>query len=314
MNGKGSPGLNPGLKKKGSSWQTALDDYLSYLFVEKGLSSNTLEAYSRDLLAFQEVMESLGLEDPAQVETAHILSWLKEQRARGQSPASVTRALSAIRGLYRFMILEYGLEKSPTAVISNPIKGRHLPVVLDVSEVERLMSAPDTEKDMGIRDRALLELLYSCGLRASEAAGLKLSDMDMSLGYLRVRGKGGKERIVPMGQEALYWVKKYVKGPRARLLKRANSFHIFVTNRSRPMTRQRIWQIIKKYALKAGITKEVYPHVLRHSFATHLLEGGADLRSVQMLLGHADISTTQIYTHMDMARLRQIHSRYHPRS
>ncbi len=286
---------------------------MSYLFVEKGLARNTLDAYSRDLISFQEVMESMGVAGPAQAETSHILAWLKGERARGQAASSITRALSAIRGLFRFMILEYGLKKSPTAVISNPIKGRHLPVVLDVGEVDRLLSAPDTGSDMGVRDRCLLELLYSCGLRASEAAGLKVSDMDLSLGYLRIQGKGGKERIVPMGQEAIFWVKRYIKGPRARLLKRRNSFHLFVTNRSRPMTRQRIWQIMKKYALKAGISKEVYPHVLRHSFATHLLEGGADLRSVQMLLGHADISTTQIYTHMDMARLRQIHKQFHPR-
>ncbi len=296
------------------SWDQAIDQFLSYLFVEKGLSTNTLEAYSRDLINFQEFMEkNCSITDPVKTDTGDVLAWLRGLKDSGRSASSITRALSPVRGFFRFMIMEFGLRSSPTSVIGNPIRGRTLPIVLDPSEVEKLMHAPDLSKDSGIRDRALLEILYSCGLRASEAAALQLADADLKNGFLRVTGKGRKERIVPMGEEAITWLKSYLKGPRSRLLKKGNSFFIFVSNRSKPLSRQRIWQLIKKYALLAGIHKNVYPHVLRHSFATHLLEGGADLRSVQLLLGHSDIGTTQIYTHVDISRLRKIHRQYHPR-
>ena len=182
-----------------------------------------------------------------------------------------------------------------------------------MQEVEALLSQPNVEKPAGIRDRAILEVLYSCGLRASEAVGLLMNELNMEAGFLKVSGKGGKERVVPFGEEAAYWLGRYIKSARPKLLKNAVSYYCFVGRRGRPITRQRLWQIIKTCALQAGIKTRVHPHVLRHSFATHLLEGGADLRAVQMLLGHSDISTTQIYTHMDISYLRTVHREYHPR-
>ncbi len=296
-----------------SSWLSFIDDYLAFVSVEKGLSAMTLEAYSLDLLEFMEFALKNRLNTPKEISTAHIIRWLKHLRKKGISPVSATRKLSSLRGFFRYLVLEGTIPASPTSVINNPRTGKTLPLVLSVSEVESILKEAGGPTPLGIRDRAMLECLYSCGLRASEAVNLLMSQMDLSAGFLRITGKGNKERIVPLGDEASSWLETYIKKARPVLLKKNVSYYCFIGRGGKPISRQRLWQIIRTYAQKAGIKQAVYPHVLRHSFATHLLEGGADLRAVQMLLGHSDISTTQIYTHLDMGHLRQVHRQYHPR-
>ena len=254
-----------------------------------------------------------GIDDPEDVTPSHIIDWLAGLKKQGIKPASSSRKLSAVRGFFRFLCTEYGLENSPTEVIRNPASGRHLPSVLSVKEVERILDQPDIEKASGVRDRTMLELAYACGLRASELVDLTMSQVDFTSGFIRVVGKGEKERVVPVGSVAMEWLARYVKEVRPVLLKKKQSLFLFPGRGGRALTRQRFWQIIKGYAMLAGIKIDVYPHVLRHSFATHLLEGGADLRTVQMLLGHSDISTTQIYTHLDAGFLRKVHRQFHPR-
>ncbi len=294
------------------TWQQLLDDYLAYLSIERGASDNTMECYSHDLAGLMEFMERATINSPDEIRPRHILRWLKELRDSGLCPATTARKLSAARGFFRFLVEQHGLKATPTAVISNPSTGQRLPTVLSVAEVERLLDQPDVSKASGLRDRAMLETMYACGLRASETVKLALGQVDRRLGYLRILGKGDKERIVPMGKTALYWLDRYIKDGRGKILGKKASNFVFPGRSGIPLSRQRLWQIIKKYALMAGL-KAIYPHVLRHSFATHLLEGGADLRSVQMLLGHSDISTTQIYTHLDIRHLRMIHKKFHPR-
>jgi len=294
-------------------WESSIDDYLAFVSVEKGLSNTTLDAYSRDLLEFMEFAVKRNLSSPVEINTTQVTRWLKQLKKNGISPVSATRKLSSLRGFFRYLVMEGVMAASPTSVISNPRTGKTLPRVLSVQEVERLLSQAKGPTPMGLRDRALLECLYSCGLRASEAVNLLMSQIDFSAEFLRIRGKGNKERITPLGAEALSWLERYIKTARPGLLKKNQSFYCFLGRGGRPISRQRLWQIIKSYALKAEISQDVYPHVLRHSFATHLLEGGADLRAVQMLLGHSDISTTQIYTHLDLSHLRRIHRKFHPR-
>lgn len=295
------------------SWNTAIDDYLAFITVEKGLSNTTLDAYSCDLLEFSLFSEKKGLKSPEQVTTNDILNWLKQLKKKGISPVSATRKLSSLRGFFRFLVLENRLSTSPTSLISNPRIGRNLPRVLSVDEIEQLLTQPSIEKPAGLRDRALLEVLYSSGLRASEASNLLMKQINLPANFLKISGKGNKERVVPLGQEAAYWLKKYIESARPKLLKKALSYYCFVGRKGKPISRQRLWQLIKNYAAKAGLKGKIHPHVLRHSFATHLLEGGADIRAVQMLLGHSDISTTQIYTHLDISHLRIIHQKFHPR-
>ncbi len=297
----------------GIGWQPSVDEYMSFISVEKGLSATTLEAYSSDLLEFMDFAIKNGLNSPTDVATSHVMAWLKILKENGISARSATRKLSSLRGFFRYLVLEGIISASPTSVISNPRTGRPLPTVLNVQEVERLITQPQGPSPLGIRDRAILECLYSCGLRASEAVNLLMNQIDLRSGFIRIVGKGNKERIVPLGEEAALWLEKYIKTGRPRLLNKRNSHYCFIGKTGRPISRQRLWQIIKHYAIKAGITRDVYPHVLRHSFATHLLEGGADLRAVQMLLGHSDISTTQVYTHLDMSHLRRVHRQFHPR-
>jgi integrase/recombinase XerD len=260
-----------------------------------------------------DVCQRAGLGHPDEVTSAHIVEWLSLLKKQGLKPASSSRKLSAVRGFFRFLCMEYGLENSPTEVIRNPASGRHLPTVLSVREVDAILEQPDVAKPSGLRDRAMMELAYACGLRATELVSLAMSGIDFSGAFVRVVGKGEKERIVPAGKVAMEWTERYVKEARGRLLKKRHSLFLFPGRGGRAMSRQRFWQIIKQYASQAGISSAVYPHVLRHSFATHLLEGGADLRTVQMLLGHSDISTTQIYTHLDAGFLRKVHRQFHPR-
>ncbi len=294
-------------------WEVFLDDYIARLSVDRGLSDATIEAYSRDLLDFIGFVVEQGLLSPRDVDSVHILLWLEHQRKNGIGPRSLVRRISALRGFFKFLNRECRLSKNPLAKLTSPKIGRHLPVVLSVREVELLLEQPNVDKPIGCRDRALLELVYACGLRASEAINIRINQIDFDAAFLRVIGKGNKERIIPIGETALRWVEKYIKEARNKILKQNKSFYLFITSSGKPITRQRFWQILKACALKAGLKEGVTPHVLRHSFATHLLEGGADLRVVQMLLGHAYLSTTQIYTHLDLTYLKQIHRRYHPR-
>jgi integrase/recombinase XerD len=295
------------------SWAGLLDDFMARLSIDRGVSLSTLDEYSRDLLSFVDFANRQELANPHNVSSNDILAWLKSLRDAGLSPRTTARKLSALRGFFRFLVEEHSLNSTPLAAINNPRIGSYLPEVLSVSEVEILMEQPELTKPTGLRDRALLEITYACGLRASEAVGLKLNQIDMKVGYLRILGKGNKERIVPVGKLAIESVDNYLKCGRPKLLGKKASYFVFVGRAGKPITRQRFWQLFKTYSISAGIKSEVSPHALRHSFATHLLEGGADLRVVQMLLGHSSISTTQIYTHLDLQHLRTIHQKYHPR-
>ncbi|NDY42205.1 site-specific tyrosine recombinase XerD [Dissulfurirhabdus thermomarina] len=297
----------------GAAWTSAVDDFLAHLGVERGLSPRTLEAYSRDLLGFVAFVEGLGRRTPAEVHPGDVLDWQRAGREAGLSARSAARRLSALRGLYRFLAETGAVTVSPVAAVETPRTGRHLPTVLTVAEVEALLEQPRVETPLGLRDRALLEILYACGLRATEAVSLRLSRVNREVGYLRVQGKGGKERVVPVGEVALEWLGRYLAEARPVLLRGRSSPYVFLGRGGRPLTRQRLWQVLKAHAQGAGLAGRVHPHVLRHSFATHLLERGADLRVVQMLLGHSDITTTQIYTHLDLRHLRAVHRRYHPR-
>ncbi|OGW92417.1 MAG: site-specific tyrosine recombinase XerD [Omnitrophica bacterium RIFCSPHIGHO2_02_FULL_63_14] len=287
--------------------------FLDHLSVEKGLSRNTLSAYTRDLnryLGFVEKSKEGRLEGLTRRE---IMDFLLKERDRGLNPVSVARALVAIRTFHRFLAQEGLIRENITDVLESPKLWKHLPEVLNIEEVEELLKAPNARKPQGIRDQALLELLYATGVRASEASTLKSANLNFELGYVRVVGKGDKERIVPIGRSARSSVKRYLEKVRPVWLKGAAQESLFVTRRGGRMSRQAVWEVLKKYAQEARIRKKVYPHILRHSFATHLLQNGADLRVVQELLGHSDISTTQVYTHVEGSRLKAIHHKYHPR-
>lgn len=289
-----------------------LDLFLSYIVVEKGASRNTLEAYSRDITRYLDFLEGRGCGEPSKVAPLDVASFLASLKGAGIAPRSRARALSAIRMFHRFMLVENYCGLDPTAIIEAPKTLNRLPSVLSLGEVESLLAAPVGDAPQDARDRAMLELLYATGLRVSELVSLKLSDVNTDVGYLMAFGKGGKERLVPLGEPAAACVASYVAGPRLRM-DRAGSDYLFLTRLGKGMTRQSFWNVIRKRAQQAGIRKAISPHTLRHSFATHLLENGADLRSVQMMLGHADLSTTQIYTHVTRERLKKIHEQFHPR-
>jgi integrase/recombinase XerD len=293
---------------------TQLDLYFDYLTVERGLASNTRASYSADLLKFMTYLKDRGIRDWSQVHYSEVMGFLSQSQEQGLAPRSRARLLSALRGFFKFMVRDNHLRESPVANLTSPRLRRQLPSVLSVGEVERLLSRPDPGLPLGQRDAAMLELLYGTGLRVSELVTLTLGRVNLEVGFIVVLGKGSKERIVPMGEVATEAVRQYVLESRPRLLKGKMTETLFVSNRGRAMTRQGFWKLIKKYGRQAGLNKELTPHSLRHSFATHLLERGADLRSVQMMLGHADISTTQIYTHVARERLREVHKKYHPRA
>ncbi|HNY66675.1 MAG TPA: site-specific tyrosine recombinase XerD [Deltaproteobacteria bacterium] len=288
-----------------------IDAFLEYLTVERSAPENTVSAYESDLRAFFAWMEERG-KDPASLDPADIASFSSACRERRLKSTSISRKLSALRQFYRFLLEEGGIRKDPTREMASPKRGRYLPQVLSTEEVGRLLNAPDPSTPLGIRDKAMIELLYATGLRVSELVGLKVHMLNLHVGYLLCRGKGSKERLVPIGESAMKWVKEYMALARPSLAKDTSDV-LFFSSRGTAMTRQNFWYMIQRYAHGAGIMKHISPHVLRHSFATHLLAGGADLRSVQMMLGHADISTTQIYTHVNAARLKEIHERFHPR-
>jgi integrase/recombinase XerD len=287
------------------------DQFLHHLRVEKGLAKNTIESYSRDMMKFFGFLEAKSL-SPLDVSEADLMDFISSL-AGPLSIRSIARAISSLKAFYRFLVSEEKIKTNPARLLSAPKLPRRLPGVLSRREVERLLSQPDVSNSRGQRDRAMLELLYATGLRVSELVGLKIPNINLEAGFVRTVGKGSKERMVPVGAKALEAIRDYLAHGRPALLKRKTSFFLFITPRGKPMTRQGFWKIIKRYGLKAGIRKELTPHSLRHSFASHLLEYGADLRSVQIMLGHADISTTQIYTHVTRERLKQIHEKYHPR-
>lgn len=294
--------------------ETHLDLYLDYLTVEKGLAANTRASYSADLLKFLSYLKDHGIDNWSQVRFPEIIAFLSQAQEQGLAPRSRARLLSAMRGFFKFMVRDSHLKKSPVANLTSPRLRRQLPTVLSVAEVERLLAQPNPDLPLGQRDAAMLELLYGTGLRVTELITLTVGRVNLEVGFLVAHGKGSKERIVPMGEAATEAVRSYTLGSRPRLLKGRVSEILFVSNRGAVMTRQGFWKLLKKYGRQAGMQKPLTPHTLRHSFATHLLEGGADLRSVQMMLGHADISTTQIYTHVARERLREVHKKYHPRA
>lgn len=290
-----------------------IQDFLAYLTVEKGLARNTLESYARDLGKYAAFLKRQGVANPAEVDRRAIKELPKHLHGTGLSNASVARTLVSIKGLHRFMLAEGLSDKDPTEMLESPRRGLRLPKAMSPAEVEALIAAPGEDSPEGVRDRAMLEVLYAAGLRASELVTLRPSDADFQVGYIKAFGKGSKARAVPLGEAALEWLRRYVDEARPAILGGRASHSLFVTRRGGPMTRQGFWKLIKRYAKAAGIKREITPHMLRHSFATHLLENGADLRSVQMMLGHADIATTQIYTHVEAARLKKLHSEKHPR-
>jgi len=294
--------------------ETHLDLYLDYLTVEKGLAANTRASYSADLLKFLSYLKDTGIDDWSQVRFPEIIAFLSRAQEQGLAPRSRARLLSAMRGFFKFMVRDSHLQKSPVANLTSPRLRRQLPTVLSVAEVEQLLAQPNPDLPLGQRDAAMLELLYGTGLRVTELITLTVGRVNLEVGFLVAHGKGAKERIVPMGETATQAVQSYTLGSRPRLLKGRMSEILFVSNRGTAMTRQGFWKLLKKYGRQAGMQKSLTPHTLRHSFATHLLERGADLRSVQMMLGHADISTTQIYTHVARERLREVHKKYHPRA
>ncbi len=290
-----------------------LDRYTNYLVVEKGLSDNTLESYSRDLSRFFDALKGYGISSIEQVENTTILKHLIDLRKSGLGARSRARHLVAIRGFFRFLIHEKTTSHDPSHLVDLPKTGLRLPDVLSSDEVVSLLNSPDANKPTGLRDAAMLELLYAAGLRVTELIYLKVLDVNLDAGFVRVFGKGSKERVVPIGMYAKEKIGLFLQTARGRLLKNTPSSFLFVARAGNPMTRQGFWKLLRKYALKAGIKKKLSPHSLRHSFATHLLEGGADLRSVQMMLGHVDISTTQIYTHVAKEHLKKVHGKFHPR-
>jgi integrase/recombinase XerD len=287
-----------------------VDFFLDTLWMERGLSDNTLSAYRSDLYKFSLWLQQQQIE-LIKVEASEVLAYLA--LPENKSARTVARRLSSLRRLYEYLLREDQIKQNPVSNIDAPRLGRSLPKTLTESEVEVLLEAPDTEDVLGMRDKCMLELLYATGLRVSELVGLTLQQVNLRQGVVRVTGKGNKERLVPLGEEATQWIEQYLSYARNEILNNSKSDALFPSKRGKAMTRQTFWHLIKRYTIIAGINKTLSPHVLRHAFATHLVNHGADLRVVQMLLGHSDISTTQIYTHVARERLKDLHSEHHPR-
>lgn len=290
-------------------------DYLHYLTIERGLSQNTRKSYERDLEQYLTFLTEQHIKDWQAVDRVLILSFLQQLQQSGKSSATIIRMVSSLRRFHQFLRQERFTDHDPMQHIDSPKKQQKLPDTLSLSEVERLIETPDTKEVLGIRDRAILEVMYATGLRVSELIGLQLKDLHLSMGLLQTTGKGDKERIVPLGDLAIQWIETYLEEARPFLTrKHPEESHLFVNNHGKQLSRQGIWKNLKALVRKAGITKNVTPHTLRHSFATHLLENGANLRTVQELLGHADISTTQIYTHITKKRMTEVYKQHFPRA
>jgi integrase/recombinase XerD len=292
---------------------SSAEAFLTHVRVEKGLSENSICAYSLDLKEFQRFLANRP-ERAGAITTEDINAYLDHLGAKGLSSRSTARHLTTLRTFFKFLLGEGRIERDPTALLKLPKQWHNLPKYLTAEEIERLLGAPDQARAIGLRDRAMLEVLYACGLRVSELCTLRLTDLNDDLGFLRVTGKGSKQRLVPVGRKATDAVGRWLREGRAQVLGRRSSPFLFVTARGGPMTRQGFWKLLRIHGGSVGITRTLTPHVVRHSFATHLLEHGADLRSVQTMLGHADIATTQIYTHVVRARLREAVDRHHPRA
>jgi integrase/recombinase XerD len=294
--------------------QTLMEKFLDALWLEKGLSENTLKAYRHDLESFLGWLTASRTRSITEVRREDVMSYLSYRMDQGLKARSTARCLSCLRALYRYLLREQKIETDPTLRVENPKLGRPLPDSLTEQDVERLLAAPDVSKSIGMRDRAMLEVLYACGLRVSELTGLRMSEINLRQGVVRIVGKGGKERLVPLGEEAINWLNRYFSEARDELLKKNLAQDVvFPSNRGSFMTRQTFWHRLREHSRKAGIVKKLSPHTLRHAFATHLLNHGADLRVVQLLLGHSDLSTTQIYTHIAQHRMKELHQTHHPR-
>jgi integrase/recombinase XerD len=300
-----------GVKLKGVYAQ--VDAFLRHLEAERRLSAHTVEAYSRDLQLLGEFAAARG-SSLASLDRAGVEAFIRQLMAEGRAPRSVARVVASVRSFYRYLVVHQGLEASPAASVRAPRAVRTLPKSLSTGEVEALLTAPDVRSARGLRDRAMIELLYATGLRVSELVALRPADINLEEGLLKTTGKGRKERLVPIGDEARDWVARYVREARPALLGRRAAPHLFVNARGGTgLTRIGFWKVLRGYATPLGLARRLSPHVLRHSFATHLLDHGADLRAIQVMLGHADLSTTQIYTHVLDARLRALYDRFHPR-
>jgi len=290
-----------------------LDQFLHYLIVERGLSKNTIEAYSHGLSRFLSYLRGKGIQEIREIGKFEVRGFLLALKKKNLSSKTIVRNLVVIRTFFRFLLQEGILEANPVEDLESPKVSKTLPDILALREIEQILEQPDLRTPLGMRDRAMLEMLYATGMRVSELTRLPIHQVNLEGGYVLLYGKGSKERIVPIGNEAIKWVTLYLKKARGILAKGRESPFLFINRSGRGMSRQRFWRILKEYGRRAGLHKRITPHLLRHSFATHLLERGADLRSVQMMLGHVDISTTQIYTHVTGERLKKIHQRYHPR-
>jgi integrase/recombinase XerD len=291
----------------------AIDGLMYDLRIEKGRSANTVEAYGRDLMKFTSWLDERGVDHPDRVERHHISGWLAHLYDTGLGARSIARARSSVRRLFAYLMQERLLEEDPTADVPGPRFGSPLPMVLSGESIEALLDAPDRATPLGLRDAAMIELLYSCGLRVSELTGLPWRNVDPHEALVKVLGKGNKERLIPVGEPAILLVRRYVREARPVFDPDGRSPALFISRRGRQMTRQNFWNRLREHASAAGIPGKVSPHVLRHSFATHLLEHGADLRAVQAMLGHADLTTTQIYTHVSRTRMSRMHAQHHPR-
>jgi integrase/recombinase XerD len=289
-----------------------IDRFLDAIWMERGLSENTLGAYRADLMALNQRLAERKV-DLVAASKSDILDYVSWRVEGGSKPRSTARQLSSFRRFFRYLLREGAISEDPTAQIAMPKIGRALPQSLTEDEVDALLAAPNVAEALGHRDRAMLELLYATGVRVSELINLKMSQMNLNQGVLRIVGKGDRERLIPLGDEAQDWLREFIEGPRVEILLERQSDYLFPTRRGDRMTRQAFWHIIKRYAKKAGVRKKLSPHTVRHAFATHLLNNGADLRVVQLLLGHSDVSTTQIYTHVARERMKDLHARHHPR-
>ncbi len=291
-----------------------VDEYLTILKFEKNLSDNTVNSYANDIKKFLRYAEDHKITDLNDISSKFIAEYFNIQRKLGIDSTTSARYLSSIKGFFKFLFKNQYVEKNPTEKLSSARKSKKLPTVLSFNEVEKILDAPSTDDKLGLRNKALLELFYSCGLRVSELINTKISDLFFSEEVIRVFGKGSKERVVPIGSSAIKWITEYLKKSRPLLEKKIRSQNfVFLNSRGGKLSRMGVWKIVDRYAKEAGIDRDVHPHIFRHSFATHLLEGGADLRAVQEMLGHSDISTTQVYTHVDRDYIKQVHRDHHPR-
>ncbi|MBA3562788.1 MAG: site-specific tyrosine recombinase XerD [Gammaproteobacteria bacterium] len=303
-----------GTRKSGAtlSAEAVINSFLDAIWMEQGLSGNTLDAYRTDLMALHRWLDKSGI-DCVKATRTDLLEFIAWRAKQGAKPRSMARQLSSLRRFYRYLVREGVIGVDPTERIDMPKLGRSLPRTLSEAEVEALLTAPDISEPLGYRDRTMLEVLYATGLRVSELIDLRHKHINLNQGVLRVVGKGNRERLIPLGEESQEWLRQFIDGPRQEILLDRQTDYVFPTRRGNGMTRQAFWHIIKRYARRAHIQKQLSPHSLRHAFATHLLNNGADLRVVQMLLGHSDLSTTQIYTHVARKRLKDLHAEHHPR-